>query len=428
MSKTEKKCWSESFGFYGSTIRIAEREPGGILYLLWIDKEGKQWKRSLGHRDRKQGKKQALELANHMAGKPAVEKEAGPLTISEGIARAFAPLRGMYAGDTRHARQARALAERAAAKLEPGLTWAELTPGTVLYLARRFAQERTDGKGVRAAEYACVVLYTVAGWLREERLIPETAALPRRGWKTKLREEWRALTGRTTEPARPRHSVEEVRKFFGALPQGDPRLWLLVELAAELRAGQAVRGRRSDLNLAPVGGYGLGRFVVRGAGKKLGEVVDLHPELRALVDHVLTDGYLSEAEAAYQRGELADYFLFPAGRLRQGRAPAARVDRQPLGPTAIRNMFCEVERLAGVEHQPGRAFYGLRRQATDLAPEFAQDARVLNRLSGHAESSTRERVFQDQENELVRARAAKARRKMRRHLGASSPAALRGVA
>jgi integrase len=91
-------------------------------------------------------------------------------------------------------------------------------------------------------------------------------------------------------------------------------------------------------------------------------------------------------------------------------------------------MFCEVERLAGVEHQPGRAFYGLRRQATDLAPEFAQDARVLNRLSGHAESSTRERVYQDQQNELVRARAAKARRKMRRHLGASSPAALRGVA
>lgn len=428
MSKTEKKCWSESFGFYGSTIRIAERESGGILYLLWIDKEGKQRKRSLGHRDRKQGKKQALELANRMAGKPAVEKEAGPLTISEGIARAFAPLRGMYAGDTRHARQARALAERAAAKLEPGLTWAELTPGTVLYLARRFAQERTDGKGVRAAEYACVVLYTVAGWLREERLIPETAALPRRGWKTKLRDEWRSLTGRSTEPARPRHSVEEVRQFFAGLPQGDPRLWLLVELAAELRAGQAVRGRRSDLNLAPVGGYGLGRFVVRGVGKKLGEVVDLHPELRALVDRVLTEGYLSDAEAAYQRGELADYFLFPAGRLRQGKAPAARVDRQPLGPTAIRNMFCEVERLAGVEHQPGRAFYGLRRQATDLAPEFAQDARVLNRLSGHAESSTRERVYQDQQNELVRARAAKARRKMRRHLGASSPAALRGVA
>ena len=68
MSKPgRKKCWSESVGFYGSTIRVAEREPGGILYLLWIDNSGKQRKRSLGHRDRKQGKKQAMELSHRLA-------------------------------------------------------------------------------------------------------------------------------------------------------------------------------------------------------------------------------------------------------------------------------------------------------------------------------------------------------------------------
>ena len=38
MPKGEKKCWSESFGMYGSTIRVAERDPGGVLYLLLIDK------------------------------------------------------------------------------------------------------------------------------------------------------------------------------------------------------------------------------------------------------------------------------------------------------------------------------------------------------------------------------------------------------
>ncbi len=118
----------------------------------------------------------------------------------DGERRGAAPLRGMYAGDTRHARQARALAERAAAKLEPGLTWAELTPGTVLYLARCFAQERTDGKGVRAAEYASVVLYTVAGWLREERLIPETAALLVRARASKARRKMRQHL-RASEPA-----------------------------------------------------------------------------------------------------------------------------------------------------------------------------------------------------------------------------------
>jgi len=80
-------------------------------------------------------------------------------------------------------------------------------------------------------------------------------------------------------------------------------------------------------------------------------------------------------------------------------------------------MFRALEAAAGVEHQPGRSFDGLRRQATDLAPEFAQDARVLNRLTGHLDSSTRERVYQDPQNELVRARAAQARRRMQQHLG-----------
>src|SRR3982750_3980939 len=59
-STTAKKCWSESLGVYGATVRVAEREPGGVLYLLWLDKRGKQQKRSLGHRDRREGKRQAL--------------------------------------------------------------------------------------------------------------------------------------------------------------------------------------------------------------------------------------------------------------------------------------------------------------------------------------------------------------------------------
>lgn len=117
-----------------------------------------------------------------------------------------------------------------------------------------------------------------------------------------------------------------------------------------------------------------------------------------------------------QRGEIEDYYLFPAGRLKRGKALVDRCIHQPLGPTAIRVMFRALEKAAGVEHQQGRSFYGLRRQATDLAPEFAQDARVLNRLTGHLDSATRERVYQDPQNELVRARAAKARRQMRDYL------------
>jgi hypothetical protein len=45
-------------------------------------------------------------------------------------------------------------------------------------------------------------------------------------------------------------------------------------------------------------------------------------------------------------------------------------------PREVRATFVDLERIAGVEHRRGRSFYGLRRQATDLAPEFSQDARV----------------------------------------------------
>ena len=32
-------------------------------------------------------------------------------------------------------------------------------------------------------------------------------------------------------------------------------------------------------------------------------------------------------------------------------------------------------------------------------PDFSQDARVLNSISGHADSATREQVYQDKESE-----------------------------
>ena len=82
----------------------------GVLYLLWLDTEGKQQKRSLKHRDRKGGRQEVLELATALAGasgrglvlapKPepedekAPEKPAAPLTIGEGVGRAFDPIAG----------------------------------------------------------------------------------------------------------------------------------------------------------------------------------------------------------------------------------------------------------------------------------------------------------------------------------------------
>jgi hypothetical protein len=266
-------------------------------------------------------------------------------------------------------RQAKRYAEQAVALLDPRLTWEDFTPGTLLYLVRAMAQQSRDGSGAIAAEKMCVMLYAIAAWLRQEKLIPESAALPKKGWKVKLREEWRVLTGHRVEVQRPRHNVDEVAAIFAALPKADPRLRLLIELAAELRAGQAVRAKRSDLSLDTVGGFALGRFVVHGAGKKHGEVVDLHPELRALVDEVLSIGYLAEAEAAYQRGDIPDYFLFPTGKLKAGACvPLCRATQKPVSDQASARCFAIWRRLRALSTKRGGPSTGSAGRPRTLRP------------------------------------------------------------
>lgn len=56
---------------------------------------------------------------------------------------------------------------------------------------------------------------------------------------------------------------------------------------------------------------------------------------------------------------------------------------------------------------------GGRVQGPALVSELALDAQVLNRISGHTESATGERIYQGPNNERVRAKAAEARRSMR---------------
>jgi hypothetical protein len=73
---------------------------------------------------------------------------------------------------------------------------------------------------------------------------------------------------------------------------------------------------RSDVDLSPVGVFGLGRVVVHGSAKKMGVRRNLTPEERAAIDRALS-GYLRALEEAYQDKLREDYPIFPAGRLRQ---------------------------------------------------------------------------------------------------------------
>ena len=81
---------------------------------------------------------------------------------------------------------------------------------------------------------------------------------------------------------------------------------------------------------------------------------------------------------------------------------------------AALKMYREIERAAGVASLPGRAWYGLRRGTTDVAPSHTTDSRTLNRLGGWSPGSEmREAIYQDGESVEIGARAAAVRDRMR---------------
>jgi hypothetical protein len=60
-----KKCWSQSVGEYGFTVRVFELYSGSNLYRsIWV--EGREDKKSLGHKDREKAISQAHELIAHL--------------------------------------------------------------------------------------------------------------------------------------------------------------------------------------------------------------------------------------------------------------------------------------------------------------------------------------------------------------------------
>jgi hypothetical protein len=75
--------------------------------------------------------------------------------------------------------------------------------------------------------------------------------------------------------------------------------------------------------------------------------------------------------------------------------------------------FKELEAIAKVDHIPRRGWYGLRRQAADMAETATNDDRVKDRLGGWQDSETRKSIYQDRETDVLRAQAANVRRQLR---------------
>jgi integrase len=266
----------------------------------------------------------------------------------------------------------------------------------------------------------------VAGWLRDEELIPATACVPSRHWKRELADDWRTITESRSdyEPERPRHTLDEMRAILKVAPRVDPRFGLILALGAELRPGQVLRALRCDLDIEK------GTFTVRAKGRKRGVVEHLTPGQLATAREALTTGYLRVLEGARRSvtvdrdensitiNEPGTYPLFPATQLTGGRSGDPRAEERhrtakSVNRRTLQAWFKEAEALAKIPHQPGRSTYGLRRAAVDAAKAEGISREGLKEHGGWTDSQMPDQVYADQESERAREEARDVRARIR---------------
>ena len=424
MSKP-REAWEDAFGFSPHKVWVYERaEKKGTLYLRWWDQERGNWrKRSLGCalRDERgrilphvqaMARQAAREQYEQNTGTRAPEMVASatPLTLGRTWALVTDRAHGLYPHDTPHRREVERALTFAARILGPDTPWAAIERTKLRQLVRARVDEfvARGKKGVRPAEIVMQRITAVAAWLRDEGHIPVDAGLPARTWREDLASyAAHAHGGRLPEVAHPRHTLDEMRRILEAAWTIDPRFGLLMALGAELRLGQVVRCRRSDLDLTH------GALTVAGRGRKRGTVVLLTAGQRRAVDRAL-GGYLQALERT-----CPDYPLFPSGQMTGGRSgqPVAHPERHanasPVHRRTIVAWFHLAEEQAEVPHIAGRGAYGLRRAAVDAVKELGISREGLQQHGGWSDTQVPDQIYADQSADYARREAMAKRAQLR---------------
>lgn len=353
--------------------------------------------------------------------------------------------RGIYPKDTPHRREVKRELAHVCRILGADRAVSVMTMADYTQIGRaRIRELRAEGHdGYRGAEITIARLAAALTYLRDEKMIPLEVGVLGSHWKDKLREEWRQLADAdaVVEPKRPRHRQEDYLRILQHAPSVEPRLALMLEIGAPLRAGQVRRTRRSMLNLEPPAGAdappnGFVRTPAR--GHKKGTTVAFTAAERAAIDRAMhpETGYLRELEAAYKAGTIADYYLFPGHELAGGRLhragkeateasrktgrcpdhPVATLEcatRAPVGTSALRSWFREVERRAGIEPVKGRGLYGLRRFWTDAMKKRGASREAQRMNGGWSSMQMVDEVYADSEREYASIEAMQVRAQIR---------------
>lgn len=248
--------------------------------------------------------------------------------------------------------------------------WDSITRADV----QAYVLRRLQRVGPRQVEIELKALQAVANWL--VRYAELDVKNPLRGW------DWSALR-RGHRPKRPRYTVAEVERLLGCAWDVDPRLGLFLELLWQTgKRGASVLGlQRSCVNrprhpmptltIAP---HGWVVIPARFDKNRVERLQLLTPKAKAALERGFR-WHLRELEARYL-GEGRDYPLFPSGKLRKG--VARQTARTPLVRRQLLALLVRTERAAGIVHEPGRGFHGIRRLLVDrFLSEGATDAEIM---------------------------------------------------
>lgn len=446
--------WSAEAGHFPYKVVVEENlSRGGSLNLRWWSPGHQNWRRkALGNVKleklirTKDGQidahvaqwalEQAMEKSRELSGSLPSSREAQlarRTTVGETFELVSDPKTGLYPHDSEYRRELKRSLDFASSVWGKDAPWLSIDDAKWTELIRARVEDLVRRKyiGVRSAEITIVRLSTAARWLRTTKKIPAgTAELPDE-WKDGLKAFRRGLTKSTRdpEPHRPRHTIEEVRKILTAGIQVDPRGALLLALGAEQRLGQVRRALRSDLTLPAIDWPAVnamkeedvvevefGELRVFGAGRKGGTTIALTKGQRVMVD-LYVNGIALTLEQKFVDTQI-DYPLFPAGKLK-GRLHGTPElsDKMDLDRSVsrqwVQKTFRAIEEKAEVNHVPGRATYGLRRQSVDAAIEAGISMQGLQAQGGWSSSKIPMEIYRDKENKAGRREARTVRSKVR---------------
>jgi integrase len=228
MTRT-RRPWSKSIGERGNRVRLYEPRPGGpIMRATWIN--GKEDRRSLGHRDRELATRQAYELLQGVASNvQAIEDE----TLTLGM------LQTLYLASPQHAakkERTRHCDKQALARVVGFLGATRNVLSLCESDVRRFTMARRQGKtGLkslesgttvrdRTIELDLLVLSRALNWAQRERTSTGRRLLKENPWQG-------IRFPRERNPRRPLMTHTSYLKLLEVAAQVDPLLKLALVLA-----------------------------------------------------------------------------------------------------------------------------------------------------------------------------------------------------